>query len=198
MRRFFRKKFFIKKFFKKKFFILLLLPLTFIFVLQLFSLKDCAKISGFVTPCSDMLAKYGLDDGLDVSLEKLWSILEGRKVSYSEINSPDFLVKAKERTVYVPSSEIKANGIACISYAFVSEELPYYAKRYVTIHENIHLEGERNETRTNYLAARKEPFGFIQTIFYSLWLNFKNIKFSKIPCRLGGLWNIFKIYFLKF
>jgi len=101
------------------------------------------------------------------------------------------------KTRTVPQEEIKGrNGVSCGIYNFVSDDLPPKASRYVKIHEAIHYLGLMDETKTNFLAASKEPIGFIQTILHSLTSGLKTTKLSNLPCQAGGVWNIFKVYFL--
>jgi len=179
------------RFFKKRFILILtVLILVFISILELFSKRECADLyKNFESPCFDLMDKYAGGFNYIMPDEKDFTI--------SDINNPEFFERVEKRTIYAPMSEVKANGIACLTHAFVASDLPRPAKRYVAIHENIHLEGQRNEARTNYLAAKLEPIGFVETVLNSLWLTLKNLKFNKLPCQLGGLWNIFKIYFLQ-
>lgn len=102
----------------------------------------------------------------------------------------------KERIIYVERAGIGgANGVACIDYGFVANDLPKQAKKYVATHEAIHLMGEINETATNYQAGRKEPLGLLQTVIYSFYIGIKKTPIEKLPCALGGLWRTFKVYF---
>jgi hypothetical protein len=107
-----------------------------------------------------------------------------------------------KRVHYVDRSEIKgANGVTCFYTAFVAKDLPKHAEKYVATHEAIHLMGELDETKTNYLAAQKEPFGVVQTIVYSVYLGLGQLKktpVQKYPCLAGLLWLNFKVYFLGF
>lgn len=106
----------------------------------------------------------------------------------------------EQRTLYVSLEDLGANGTSCFAYGIlINEDLPSRAKRYVATHEAIHFLGEPNETKANFRAAVREPFGLIQTIFYSLGLNLKILAtkpLSSYPCNIGRLWIIFKVYFL--
>ena len=104
---------------------------------------------------------------------------------------------AANRIVYVPREDMKGlNGIACGLHGFVSNDLPGVAKTYVATHESIHLLGVSDETRTNYLAGARHPFGLALTVIYSTVHGFAAQPISQYPCTLGSLWRTFKIYFL--
>ncbi len=91
------------------------------------------------------------------------------------------------------------NGITCQHHIYVAADLPYFAKKYVKTHEGIHLLGNHNETQTTFQAALKEPLGLIDTIRYSVIYNLTNQGNSQrsLQRRIGGMWNIFKRYFLN-
>lgn len=103
-----------------------------------------------------------------------------------------------ESVIYVDREDLLGvNGIACGYYAYVANDLPHKAKRYVSIHEVIHLQGESNETKTNLRAGALEPLGLIETVFYSIYIRFKNSSPQQYPCVLGNAWSTFKRYFLN-
>jgi hypothetical protein len=90
-----------------------------------------------------------------------------------------------------------ANGISCGKIAFISSDLPYFAKKYVRLHEALHLVGIRNETLANYLAGFKEPLGLVQTVYVSLIPSTKKrIGIYSFPCYIGNVWKTFKTYFV--
>ena len=102
------------------------------------------------------------------------------------------------RVFEVDRSEIKGlNGIACSRYAFVSKDLPSAAKRYVKVHESLHLLGSQNETETNWQAAKREPWGMVETVGYTVGLNIRKGSITQLPCRAVGMWNSFKKYFMN-
>jgi len=90
------------------------------------------------------------------------------------------------------------NGVACSHYGFVDRNLPKAAKLYVKTHEALHLLGSGGETKTNYQAAAKHPFGMLETVFYSVYVGFKDQPLQNYPCLMAQNWVIFKTYFLHF
>lgn len=177
-----------------------LLVLIFVFFLflvlclELLSRLPCADIyANYKSPCYDLVKKY-----IEPKIGYFpLSFPKQKNLTYQDINNSDFFEKITERTMYVPLSEVRANGIACGMYAFVASELPKKAARYVSIHENIHLEGESSEAKTNYLAARIEPVGMVETVGFSIWHSVKQLELGKLPCQMGRLWFIFKLYFVN-
>lgn len=90
------------------------------------------------------------------------------------------------------------NGVACSRYGFVDRNLPKAAKLYVKTHEALHLLGSGDETKTNFEAAVKHPFGMFETVFYSVYAGFKDQPLQNYPCLAAQSWVIFKTYFLHF
>lgn len=107
--------------------------------------------------------------------------------------------QSSQQLVFVPQSQLKANGRACGKVAFVAQELPYFAKKYVSLHELLHVSHpELSETQVNYQAAIRQPLGLIQTIFHSLFANLTGKTIQNYPCFIGSSWLYFKVYFLGY
>lgn len=120
-----------------------------------------------------------------------------KKQNYTQRMSTPLAEILNTRVIYIPRKEIGGNnGVTCSGFAYVAEDLPQRAKWYVAIHEAIHLTGEFDETKTNYKAALKEPYGFVETILHSLYYGYSTRPVSAYPCVTAAQWAIFKLYFL--
>lgn len=176
--------------------LLVILPLTFF---ETLGSTDCAKkIYDHPNPCVDLVEReYGREltlEELDVMLDFAFSE-DVENIDLSKIND---VIDTK--TKYISRNNMYgANGISCGLLNFVAVDLPPQAMNYVETHEALHTLGVKNETRANYTAAKIEPVGFIETIFYSIKVGITSVNINNIsgvPCRVGRMWNAFKMYFL--
>lgn len=141
--------------------------------------------------CTSLLIKHAPD-------KEIVFVKDRAGFLQQELGISDMETALSSQVIDVPRSELLGlNGIACFPYAFVADDLPEAARKYVATHEVIHLFGEINETKTNFRAGIRQPVGLIQTVFYSLYLNFKDKNPGGYPCTTGRVWMIFKGYFLN-
>lgn len=177
---------------KKRIFIILLIlffgAAFLILSLELLSRK-CPHIARRELPdCGYLIKKYTTGRSDSLRNENFMPSPEPNDFELDDV--------VRKRIIEVEEKDMGSlNGIACGSYGFVSVELPYFAKKYVKDHEAFHLIGYDNEKIVNYKAGSRHPIGLIQTIFYSVFSNFKGRKMTEYPCIIGNLWNTFKVYF---
>lgn len=166
-------------------------------VLEILSRHQCSNDSRKIkNPCFDLLEKYQGEVDITDTLEIY--VTEALKTPPDKITDEEIEEIVQKKTIVVDRSEINgANGIYCYKLNFISSDLPDAAKNYVKTHEALHFLGKSNETKVNYIAARKEPLGFIQTAGYSVFLSVRDINLHNLHCKLGTLWNTFKVYFLN-
>ena len=178
----------------------------FLFFLLIVSLEFLARVCparhspSLFESCRRLVTVYG--DMKEVKRD----VTEERELSFEEI--------VEKRVLFVPREDISGvNGVACWdvnvlvddndyigsivhTYALIADDLPQNAKEYVVAHEAIHIGGVSSEIKANYLAALKHPIGLVETV----WLSVKNVadfpELEEIPCRVGGFWRLFKLYFL--
>lgn len=174
-------------------FILCVLFIISITTLEFLS-KKCPKVSRVeMTNCSTLIKKY-----VQVS-ENNTSTYPENIFSGSSKTEDDIIKEiVAKRIIEVEQTDIPdLNGIACGSYGFISKDLSGRAKRYVAIHETLHLMGFSSETEVNFKAGKKEPIGLVLTVFHSIFSKFKGRSINDYPCILGDTWRTFKVYFLN-
>lgn len=87
------------------------------------------------------------------------------------------------------------NGVTCGRSAVVRSDLPESARRFVKAHELEHLlQPGASESTVNWRAARREPFGMVRTVFFSLAE--RRRMHSSWACYLADIYLTFLEYFL--
>jgi len=132
-------------------------------------------------------------------LAKKYNFEKEEGLAYTET----FDEKLKKRVLHIPREQINSNnGQVCYSTALIANDLPKFAKKYIAVHESLHLSRESNETKANFKAGLKEPLGLVQTVFYSISLNTKvmfskKLSFKDNMCKIVSMYRLFKVYFLN-
>lgn len=141
-------------------------------------------------------------DAADIELQARRAAWRKLSDSYRAGANPDGIIDefATVLVVYVEPAAIGgANGIACwqVTRAFVRDDLPPSARRYVTLHELLHFaDPDLSEFAVNVAATRVEPWGMVQTAGGSIASNVDDHR--SWSCKLASLWRTFKVYFLPF
>lgn len=120
-----------------------------------------------------------------------------------KIKVSEFVYQALiQKTVFTisPSFLGLVNGITCYPFAYVRSDLPYQAKEFVQRHELVHLLGNgvyyiqgppnsagNAELTANLEAIRVHPWGFVETVFFSInnvWQSYS----CSVSCKTALLW----------